>query len=443
MPYHHVTESCLAETIGEGGLSAEALERALEAAGFALERLRAVHKVGEAPWLALPGRRDDLEACHSLAQGYRDQCRDVLLLGTGGSSLGARSVHALADRGFGPPEGAPRLHFVENVDPDSLEALLDRVDLRDAGLLAVSKSGGTPETLGQLLVLLPRLEAAVGRAALARRAAVITQPGDSPLAALAEAYGLARLDHDPDLGGRFSVLSPVGLVPALIAGLDGAALRAGAAEVLAASLEAGRAADSAPALGAAIAVGLRHERWVTQSVVMTYADRLAAFGLWYRQLWAESLGKDGSGTTPIAARGAVDQHSQLQLYLAGPRDKLFTLVSLDTRGRGPRVDAKLAGDLGLGYLAGRSLGDLLDAMARATADTLASNGRPLRRIRLTDINEYVLGSLFMHFMLETVIAADLFGVDAFDQPAVEEGKRLARRYLEDAAQDDFGGDATT
>ncbi len=436
MPYLHVTENCLAETIGEGGLSAEALERLLEAAGFALERVRALREAGKSPWLALPGRRDDLAACRDLAAGFRDQCRDVLLLGTGGSSLGARSLYALADRGFGPPGGAPRLHFVENVDPDSLDALLAHVDLREAGILAVSKSGGTAETLAQLLVLLPRLEAAVGRAALARRAAVITEPGDGPLAALAEAWGLARLDHDPDLGGRFAVLSPVGLVPALIAGLDAEALRAGAAEVLAASLDTRRAGDSAPALGAAIAVGLRHERWVTQSVLMTYADRLAAFGQWYRQLWAESLGKGGSGTTPIAARGTVDQHSQLQLYLAGPRDKLFTLVGLDTRGRGPTIEPALADDPRLAYLAGHSLGDLLDAMARATADTLARNGRPVRRIHLSELNEYGLGALFMHFMIETVIAADLFNVNAFDQPAVDEGKRLARDYLEAAGAEE-------
>jgi glucose-6-phosphate isomerase len=162
---------------------------------------------------------------------------------------------------------------------------------------------------------------------------------------------------------------------------------------------------------------------------MPYIDRLAHFGLWFRQLWAESLGKEGKGTTPVRAMGTVDQHSQLQLYLAGPRDKMFTLVALDTAGQGETVAVDLAGDRELAYLAGRRMGDLLDAEQRATATSLIRNGRPTRIFRLTQLNERSLGALLMHFMLETIIAADLLGVNAFDQPAVEEGKILAREYL--------------
>jgi glucose-6-phosphate isomerase len=222
----------------------------------------------------------------------------------------------------------------------------------------------------------------------------------------------------------------------MIAGLDAEAFRAGACEVLDASLGAATAADAPPALGAAIAVGLSRDRRVTQNVLMSYVDRLTTFALWHRQLWAESLGKDGLGLTPIVARGATDQHSQLQLYLAGPQDKLFTIIRLETADLGPRIEPERADRTGLGYLGGRSLGDLLDAMARATADTLARNGRPVRQFRLRELGEYQLGALMMHFMLETVIAADLLGVNPFDQPAVEEGKRLARDYLQTAARSD-------
>ncbi len=162
---------------------------------------------------------------------------------------------------------------------------------------------------------------------------------------------------------------------------------------------------------------------------MPYVDRLADFGLWYRQLWAESLGKNGTGTTPIRAVGTVDQHSQLQLYLAGPADKMFTVVMLDCAGTGATVDAGLAADEALGYLRGRTMGDLMDAEQRATAETLARNGRPTRLIRLASLDEAVMGGLMMHFMLETIISAHLLGVDPFDQPAVEEGKVLTRRYL--------------
>ena len=168
--------------------------------------------------------------------------------------------------------------------------------------------------------------------------------------------------------------------------------------------------------------------------MMAYADRLERFTRWYVQLWAESLGKDGKGTTPVAALGPVDQHSQLQLFIAGPRDKLFTVVTVGAAGEGPRMDAELAALAGEPDFAGKTIGDLVAAQGRATAETLAKNGCPVRTIHIERLDEASLGELLMHFMLETIIAARLLGVDPFDQPAVEEGKVLAKRYLAEAAQ---------
>jgi glucose-6-phosphate isomerase len=167
---------------------------------------------------------------------------------------------------------------------------------------------------------------------------------------------------------------------------------------------------------------------------MPYVDRLADFGLWYRQLWAESIGKDGQGTTPIRAMGTVDQHSQVQLYLDGPRDKLFSLVFSKCANTGGLVPKELASDPSLAYLAGRTLGDLLDAEQRATAETLINRGCPTRIFRIDQVNEQALGALMMHYMIETVVAAHLMGVDPFDQPAVEDGKILARKYLQESAK---------
>jgi glucose-6-phosphate isomerase len=164
-------------------------------------------------------------------------------------------------------------------------------------------------------------------------------------------------------------------------------------------------------------------------VMMAYADRLERFTRWYVQLWAESLGKEGKGTTPIAALGPVDQHSQLQLFIAGPRDKLFTVITVACAGHGPRLDPGLAAAVGEPGFAGKTIGDLVAAQGRATAETLAKNGCPVRTIKLARLDEASLGELLMHFMLETIIAAQLLGIDAFDQPAVEEGKVLAKRYL--------------
>jgi glucose-6-phosphate isomerase len=433
MPYDHRIDRCIADGITRDGVAA------LQAATRApIAGLIAAQRDNSQPLLNLPDRHDDLASATAIARDFRERFDDVIVLGTGGSSLGGRTLVALADRGFGPQRGAPRLHFMDNVDPVTFADLEAATDPTRTGLIVISKSGSTAETLTQLLVLLPRLrdalglESGVGLAGqtnpkpIGGAIVAITEAADNPLRRLAERIGATVLDHDPAIGGRYSVLSSVGLLPALIAGLDAASVRRGAAGVWRGLIEQG--SDSPPALGAALAVAAMRAG-LTQTVLMPYVDRLAAFGLWFRQLWAESLGKGGSGTTPIRALGTVDQHSQLQLYLGGPRDKLYTLITASSAGVGRKIERALADDERLNYLVGRSLGDLLDAEARATYETLARNGRPTRLIALDRLDEEGLGALFMHFMLETILTARLIGVDPFDQPAVEEGKVLARRYL--------------
>ena len=190
------------------------------------------------------------------------------------------------------------------------------------------------------------------------------------------------LDHDPGVGGRFSALTNVGLLPAAMLGLDIAAVREGAALALAPVLAKKPAAQVPAAVGAALAVALAESKGKSISALMAYCDRLQRFTHWYVQLWAESLGKNGKGTTPLAALGPVDQHSQLQLFIGGPRDKLFTVITVDGAGLGPRIDgelAKLAGEPGF---AGKTIGDLVAAEGRATAETLAKNGCPVRTIHI-------------------------------------------------------------
>lgn len=429
MLYSHVIDDALEAKVGKYGLPQASLDRELARASAALDKFRRWKADGTLPLLSLPGTHDDLALLKPHAERFA-KFEHVVVLGTGGSSLGGQTLVALKDQGFGPARGRPKLWFMDNVDPATITELGARLPLARTGLIVISKSGTTAETLTQFLTLLPEFEAKVGKDKLADHVIAITEPSDNALSRIAGSIGCPILDHDPRVGGRFSVLSLVGMLPAMIAGLDAAAVRDGAASVLDPVLQASDARGLAPAVGAALSIGLAKERGIGTTVLMPYCDRLGYFGFWYRQLWAESLGKGGNGTTPVRAMGTVDQHSQLQLYLGGPSDKMFTVVILDTAGQGkPIQPAALGGDKSLAYLENKSLGDLLLAEADATAATLIKNGRPTRVIRIATLDERVMGALMMHYMLETMFAAELLGIDAFDQPAVEEGKILTRQYL--------------
>jgi glucose-6-phosphate isomerase len=432
MLVHQSIDSARAERIGPHGVDAAALDATVERTAAALDWIRARHADGALPLLRLPERRDDLDGIAAAGRKLADGATDVVILGTGGSSLGGQTLAQLADyavEGAGALRTGPRMHFMDNLDPDSYATMLARLPLATSRFVAISKSGGTGETLMQVTAAL----AAVTAAGLAHRIPDLflglTEPAKagkrSGLRGLCEHYRIAMLDHDPDVGGRFSVLTNVGLLPAATLGVDIAAIRAGAAAALRPVLERRPPAEVPAAVGAALSVAAGKPI----AVLMAYADRFERFTRWYVQLWAESLGKDGKGTTPIAARGPVDQHSQLQLFIAGPRDKLFTIITTGAAGRGPRIETDLAALAGEPDFAGKTIGDLVAAQGRATAETLAKNGCPVRTMNVSRLDEASLGELLMHFMLETIIAAHLLGVDPFDQPAVEEGKVLAKQYL--------------
>lgn len=426
MYYRHAIDDALDSSVGAKGLSRASLDKAMAELRPALDKIRHWHASDELPLLKLPARRDDLAALKPHAERFA-KFEHVVVTGSGGSSLSGKTLVALRDQGFGPPEGRPKLWFMDNVDPATFAALIERLPLERTGFIPISKSGGTPETIAAFLTLTAALEAKAGKASLASNVLAITEATDNPLRRLATQMGCTILEHDPKVGGRFSALSLVGMLPAMIAGLDCAAVREGAASVLDPVLAANNATGIAPAIGAALSVGLAREKGINITVLMPYVDRLNTFAFWYRQIWAESLGKDGNGTTPAVALGTVDQHSQVQLYLGGPADKLFTFLIQDTAGQGPALQA--GGDKALDYLAGHTMGDLLMAEADATAATTVKAGRPTRVIRIAKVDERTIGALMMHFILETIFAAHLWKIDAFDQPAVEDAKILTRQYL--------------
>jgi glucose-6-phosphate isomerase len=428
--YEQNIDGCLAGVIGEYGLTDAELAPFLDDASMAISDLRADTSAGTADILALPARRDDIAAFAPLAEEMRARFETVIVLGVGGSSLGGRSVTQLKlDEGNATDRRKLEIRFIDNLDPAVMAMTLKSIDFSRTGWLVISKSGRTAEILAQYLVCHDAVRTVLGRDA-ANQFVVVTDPTDNPLRRLAVEGGHRIIDHDPGVGGRFSVLSVVGLLPAAIAGLDPAAIRTGAAGVLEQAFGFSSPDPCPAAQGAALSLGLASRRGAAMHVLMPYGNSLEPFAAWYVQLWAESLGKNGKGTTPVRALGPMDQHSQLQLYLDGPRDKMFTIITTAVQDTGPKIPDLSLPDDEIEYLAGARIGDLVAAQQQATTEALIRRGRPTRVISLGQIDEAAMGALYMHFILETIVAARMLGVDPFDQPAVDEGKTLMKSYLD-------------
>ena len=431
-PFTHNAHHCYADSIGAAGQTPSSLRPDIEKATAKLDAIRsALGKDAIYDCVAAALWRDDLPELERIAADYRARFDDVILIGIGGSALSARALAAIAKPGSAralvaiAKPGACRLHVLANLQPDRLEGLLGAVDPARTGVIAISKSGSTVEVLAQLVIVLANLAAKIGRDAVSKRVTAIAVPGESALRRMAQTWRFPVLDHPAAVAGRYSVLTLVGMLPALILGLDVGAIRRGAAAVM--EQVTGTVAPASE--GAALMTAF-YRADMPISVLLPYDERLSWFSRWYAQLWAESLGKSGMGMTPVTALGPIDQHSQLQLYLDGPADKVFTVLVTDFEGQGLRVAAdQIDGIDALSYLRDRTIGDIVSASARATVETLVAHQRPVRVIALPTLNEEVMGGLFMHFILETILTADLWGVDPFDQPAVDEGKVRARDYL--------------
>jgi glucose-6-phosphate isomerase len=408
---------------GKGAVAKADYDSALAATAPHLDWLRKARADKSLELLGVPARTDDLDAARAVADTFGKGATDIAVLGIGGSSLGGQALKAALES---HDRGTPRVTFHDNPDPFAWKEYLSKVDLKTTRFVAISKSGGTAETLMQALTAADLIEKAGAGKYLKQHFVMITEPGDSVLRKFAASIDAPVLDHPKDVGGRYSVLTMCGALPSMLMGIDMKALRGGAQEYLDYALSN---AQPECAQGAALHSALAKAGRLDQTVLWAYADRLDTFHGWWRQLWAESLGKDGKGSTPVGALGPVDQHSQLQMFRDGPGKSLYTILSTDTKGTGLIAPPERSKALGLDYLAGKAMGDLVDAEARATAQTLSRNGRPVRTIHLPKIDERSIGALMMHFMLETILMGKLMGVDPFDQPGVEEGKVLARDYL--------------
>ncbi len=429
--------SMLSARVGARGISdprIDALTTRFSVVHADVERRRAS---GEFGFYLLPHEHAVVEQIRSFADGIGQAFDTIVILGIGGSALGAAALM----QALKPPhwnelddearEYFPRLVILDNVDPTTIGPILDRLDLRRTLFNVISKSGATAETMAQYLIVRDRLMAVMDADAARGHLIFTTDPQKGVLRRIAADEQIATLSVPSNVGGRFSVLSAVGLLPAALIGIDVAELLRGASDMIE-RCDTATLNDNPAGMFAALQYAAQVENGANIHVVMPYTDRLRGIADWFSQLWAESLGKrmdrNGSevftGPTPVSALGATDQHSQVQLYMEGPFDKTLTFLTVAEFATDVTIPSLYADVEELSYLGGATLGSLLSAEQRATASALTASSRMNMTIELPAINAHTIGQLLMLFQIATVYAGGLYGVDPLDQPGVELGKQL-------------------
>jgi len=401
------------DTVATPGVPEDALDRLDDEVAEAHARIEEGRANNEHGYEALNlPETVDTDAIRAAVEPFEDS-EYVLNVGIGGSALGAATLSAGLDSDV-------EAYYLDNVDPEWVRGLLADIDLSTAAVNVVSKSGATAETLSNFLVVQEAMEDA-GVDWTERTWVTTGEAGN--LRDLADKHDLPSLKVPDGVPGRFSVLSTVGLAAAALQGHDIDAIIEGAA---AAEADLEPSLFDSPAYAYGTVAYALDARGAGINAMMPYAESLETFAEWYAQLWAESVGKDGLGQTPVRALGATDQHSQLQLYRAGPHDKMVTLVRPTEREDTPIPETDLEG---LSYLGGASLGELIDAEFEATEASLAAANVPNVRIEIDRVDEHGLGELLYSMEAATVLAGELYSVDTFVQPAVEWGKKAARGLL--------------
>jgi glucose-6-phosphate isomerase len=426
----------LSTRLGERGLAPERLQSLAQEFGDVHAAATARRDGGELGFFALPYEQEVTQQIRRFADGAGQAFDTIVVLGIGGSALGTTAMlHALR-----PPhwneldlearDGYPRLYVLDNVDPSTIAPLLRRIDVRRTLFNVVSKSGTTAETMAQFLIIRDMLKAELGDG-YRSHFVFTTDPEKGVLRQLVREEEIAALPIPANVGGRFSVLSAVGLLPAALVGVDIEALLEGARD-MDQRCRSATLTDNPAGLFAALQYAYDTELGAPIHVMMAYSDRLYPVADWYRQLWAESLGKrydrEGAeiftGPTPVKALGATDQHSQVQLYIEGPFDKTVAFLTTRDFGEDVAIPAAYEQIASISYLGGHTLGELLQAEGRATALALADRGRANFTIELPRVDAHSLGQLFMMLQIATVYAGQMYDVDPLDQPGVELGKEL-------------------
>jgi len=411
------------------GMTASRMGRALRRADRAMQRLRIRQQAGAIGFPDLPFREKEARAVIRAAARYRRRFSHLLVLGIGGSALGTRAVY----EGLGGASAVrgPEPKIADNVDPDLFSPLLRSLPMKRTLVVAISKSGGTAETKAQLALAIEALRRANGRE-WKDHLVLVTDPRKGAFREFAEREGIPAFPVPANVGGRFSVLSPVGLFPLAVAGVSVERLLAGARWMESAIRE--RQGEENPALSsAAVYSHYLLENPKPVQVWFGYGLGLDRMGEWWQQLWAESLGKRRAqgppvGQTPARAAGVTDQHSQVQLYQDGPADKLFTFVKW-MEGREDATIPSMEILPGMEILGGRSLRDLFDAEFEGTLGALWKAGRPIVRIGIGRRDELHIGAFLQFWEWVTGLVGTICGIDPFDQPGVEESKIITRALM--------------
>ena len=384
-------------------------------------------------WLNLGYNEETVWYVKEFASMVEGRFDNILVLGIGGSALGGLAVTEALLKPYWnllTPEqrnGLPRIFFLDNIDPDTMNGLLDILDLKKTLVNVITKSGSTAETMSQYMIIKDRLEKELGDN-YRRNIVATTDKKMGVLRQLADQEGYKTFVVPDDVGGRFSVFSAVGLVPFALVGLDIDQIMNGIKDMDLA-LKNTDIHQNIAAQSALIQYLLDTEKGKNISVMMPYSTRLKYVSDWYVQLWAESLGKEYNnngdkvniGPTPVKAVGATDQHSQIQLYNEGPNNKVITFIrveNFDTQLEIPQIFEYT----GIGYLGGKTINDLINAEADSTRIALADYSRPTMTISLERIDEYNIAQLLYMLEVQTAIAGELYNINTFDQPGVEQAK---------------------
>jgi len=411
--------NAMAETVGErDGILREEL---LSFRHFVVETHSLIQKEKERKFYFCKLPYQDVSEIKEYADHIRENFDYFVVIGIGGSSLGAKMLfESLTDFNYNI-EKKPKFFLLENVDPERFDSVLKQIDIEKTCFNVVTKSGSTVETIANFSIILSILKSRLGER-YTEHLVFTTDPEKGFLRKFGSSEGIKMFDVPPKVGGRFSVLSPVGLLPAAVVGIDIDQLLSGAKKMdLVCSVE--EHVEHNPAyLIALIHYITNMRRGKTISVMMPYAEKLGSFVDWYRQLWAESLGKDGLGQTPVKAIGTVDQHSQIQLYRDGIRDKIITFIQVEKM----ETDYKIPDDLpeDISYLTGHSLHEILNKELLGTKAALIKSKVPNITLTIDEISSYNLGMLIYLYELATGFSGYLYKINPFDQPAVEEGKNF-------------------